>query len=1420
MASTPVPIEGANTVVGFNITVPFTTTDQFSFSFPYLDQSHFAIEVASETTLDSADYEFVSDYLIQLTQVGVDKLNALYTSGTVDLIIYRSTQLTTRFVDFQDGANLTEKDLDLNSNQAFYLIQEAMDTLVAGTLKFNPVTGSVDAEGKEIIDLGYATQNTSAANLNVVLDNVILPDYTEGGDYRDKRLVMHNAIIYRANKDVPSAPAVFDAADWDVVVSQADLSQIATNAANIATNVTDIGTNAANIATNVTNIGTNTTNIGTNTTNIGTNASNLTAHEALTNAHQHEDTEANLVTWAATATNGEHAYATDTKKYYGVEDGALAEFGGGGGSQVAVSVNDTTPAELDNKVDAGKGIVKSILNPAANEQLQLELGPHYLALASTGLFTGGTLSVGAATGTIDISAGSGLYVDSTTDFNNIVQQAVTIAGRTNLAITNIATQPVTYIMIDKDDNVIQNSTFPTASERRSNIFLGVAVHSDNVNVILVNNLPEVGLDATAQLHDVMQGLGFFNLQGNRIVPNGANLSFDKSSGSAFKEGANFTVNKNDPHTITLALQTAATFRYRNQDSSEGSDVTVVDPTTYDNAGVTTTVPSNNNATIQRVYIFPSGVIRVQRGQEVFSNFSEAVNSLGKEPFLIEPNIDENGLMLASIVLKKNATDLSDTSEALIFGASRFGELGSVGSSATTDLNQAYLNSVDPEIVLSNIIGALTINAGDIAAGDTLFEVEDSAGTTKHLDVSSARTSITDADGTFELDEEMNIRHKQSFKSMSPSSFFTVSDGVNLAVVDETVDPLRPYRSAKLTQTGSNLATDYYQTPSFSVDADEYRSSYNGFEFISRTLNALSGEYSYELFANDGSDRSLGMFDIEAGLSEQLARFNVEDADTTFFVRIYTTVPDATYTLTVDKFRINLEPDMVARDIQTQNITWDGNSDTLATTTGTIKFNGLSLGNSYPVEYDSGTGLFTALSKCTVKGSFGINVVSGANYVSLNKNGSHNASSDAVAAANDVANVPVNLELNSGETFSLTSLGILSATANGSVNLIATKSSLTKVIKSQTSELDTNSYSPSSQGLGTTTSENVTWSRTSGNKIKVWGYFTLGTRSATEIQIGLPSNYTIDSSFGNLTPSGSLYWGGGSVSPNYIALGTAGDSFINVGYSGDASGFDVAKSGTDLFSDSTVLGFEFEVPVNELSASDIVYQVPVGDQVENNYSAKIDVTGAVSDENTTWITSTSYAAGITTLNLADGIDGMTLKIAPTSSNQNVHALVIEANRTSTSVDVLTQVTSSLALGQFPFHVLAQRGSDYREPKALVANATLSNSTIHQYSGSAPTLTTADAYWTGRKKGGRKVMGFDMEVTTNVTSSITLFTLPTGLKYLGVSPNGVTVPIFFYQNSGGSSTSIVEYLPSTGVVRSAVSGSYQITSGDIITLEYLE
>lgn len=365
MATVAVNITGATTMVGFTITPPFVTTDSFTFSFPYISQDDFQIDVNSETTLVAADYEFVSDYLIQLTTVGVAKLQGLYSAETsVPMVIRRRTTLDSKLVDFSDGGSLEEADLDLISTQLFYLIQESYDTAEIGNVEFNPVDGTIDFD-EVTINVGEPTSLSSATTLNSVYNNVVTPDYAEAGVYRIGRLVFYSGDLYRANVDITSAAAVFVPSQWDIILTAAQLAQIATNTADIGTNTTDIGTNTTNIGTNVTNIGTNVTNIGTNVTDIGTNATNLTNHSADTSTHgvaelvgttETQDLSGKTFTDPITlqeqgstpstpATGDKKIYPKTDGKLYTLDDGGVeTEVGGAGGADG----NDLLSNQLHN----------------------------------------------------------------------------------------------------------------------------------------------------------------------------------------------------------------------------------------------------------------------------------------------------------------------------------------------------------------------------------------------------------------------------------------------------------------------------------------------------------------------------------------------------------------------------------------------------------------------------------------------------------------------------------------------------------------------------------------------------------------------------------------------------------------------------------------------------------------------------------------------------------------------------------------------------------------------------------------------------------------------------------------------------------------------------------------------------------------
>ena len=90
----------------------------FAVTFSFINRSHVDVEVNGT----SAAFTWNSNSEVAVT--------GTVTTGDTVLII-RVSSLTTRLVDYVDGSNLSETDLDTDSLQAFYLSQEAVDAFGA-----------------------------------------------------------------------------------------------------------------------------------------------------------------------------------------------------------------------------------------------------------------------------------------------------------------------------------------------------------------------------------------------------------------------------------------------------------------------------------------------------------------------------------------------------------------------------------------------------------------------------------------------------------------------------------------------------------------------------------------------------------------------------------------------------------------------------------------------------------------------------------------------------------------------------------------------------------------------------------------------------------------------------------------------------------------------------------------------------------------------------------------------------------------------------------------------------------------------------------------------------------------------------------------------------------------------------------------
>jgi hypothetical protein len=296
--------------------------------------------------------------------------------------------------------------------------------------------------------------------------------------------------------------------------------------------------------------------------------------------------------------------------------------------------------------------------------------------ASTGVLTGGLLSVGTPTTTFSISNGTGTIVDTTGAITN-----VSWTGLTNLAVTDIASQLLTWVSINSSGTVVQRGDPFTADVRRSEICLGVLVHVDKTIVDNINTEATVAFNPHATAHDLASALGFINVSGNVFSANGANLNLNKTAGEIFYTGANYDTSSTNPHVKTLPVLSALTFQYRYSDGSNGVTGIVIDPDNLDNGIGGLTAVSVNRYSIQRIYSFLSNNVKIQRGVADYTSMENAIAGISSEAFVTEPSL-KNGLLRGWLIVKEGTTSLADPADARFIEAGKLGEVGSaVGGGA-------------------------------------------------------------------------------------------------------------------------------------------------------------------------------------------------------------------------------------------------------------------------------------------------------------------------------------------------------------------------------------------------------------------------------------------------------------------------------------------------------------------------------------------------------------------------------------------------------------------------------------------------------------------------------------------------------------------------------------------------------------------
>jgi hypothetical protein len=198
------------------------STTTYSLTFPYISQSDVEVKVNNVTKTLGTDYTFATSSTITFTTAPANGLVIKFT---------RTSNRAARLVDYQDGSTITEAILDQDSNQMFYMAQEAID-ITENTIALDN-DDKYDADNKVIKNLANPVNDTDAVNKQFISTN--LPNITT---------------VAGISASVTTVAGISGNVTT-VANNNADVSTVATNIASVntaATNIAAINTVNTNIA--------------------------------------------------------------------------------------------------------------------------------------------------------------------------------------------------------------------------------------------------------------------------------------------------------------------------------------------------------------------------------------------------------------------------------------------------------------------------------------------------------------------------------------------------------------------------------------------------------------------------------------------------------------------------------------------------------------------------------------------------------------------------------------------------------------------------------------------------------------------------------------------------------------------------------------------------------------------------------------------------------------------------------------------------------------------------------------------------------------------------------------------------------------------------------------------------------------------
>lgn len=389
---------------------------------------------------------------------------------------------------------------------------------------------------------------------------------------------------------------------------------------------------------------------------------------------------------------------------------------------------------------------------------------NFTEILPTGILNGGNLSKANNT-QFSIQAGNGIVNDlnkgaSTNPHPQIIDvswptQTITVSNLNPGSLSQLNS----WIYINSDGLINQQPGAFTDAQWRTAIPIGVAVHSNGI-VSFTRTFPRTAYNQMTQHADFVSAFGALKKSGHVISANGVNLSLNRSAGVAFALGRNYITDPENPSTvIDSSKEIAAIHKYYSdggsdfiRDTNAGAGYTVISPNLYDNGSGTLQTVINSKFTAQRMYYFPgtSDIIVSYYGKNVYDSIDETMSNYLLEDFIEAGNTADQAIYVGALIVKGNATDLSNPLEA------RFLTAGTFRSLAATNVGGVAADAVLGDLGDVEVAGPLNGQVLKYNSLTTKWENQADAGGIQLTDLSVGDEGVAAGDGDISYDNTTGI----------------------------------------------------------------------------------------------------------------------------------------------------------------------------------------------------------------------------------------------------------------------------------------------------------------------------------------------------------------------------------------------------------------------------------------------------------------------------------------------------------------------------------------------------------------------------------------------------------------------------------------------------------------------------------------